>query len=79
MHTSTTAATLSTTHMAIDGMSDYEKLRLANIARNEAALAKLSIPTLPKAVSKKKPAKKRADAAVAVAAAEKRPSKRTRK
>lgn len=59
MHTSTTTATHSTTHMAIDGMSDYEKLRLANIARNEAALAKLSIPTLPKAVSKKKPAKKR--------------------
>ena len=29
-------------------MSDYMKQRLANIARNEAALAALKIPTLPK-------------------------------
>lgn len=31
-----------------EGMSDYEKMRLANIARNEAALAQLEIPQLPR-------------------------------
>ena len=36
-----------------EGMSDYEKLRLANIARNEAALAQLKIPRLPRAESAK--------------------------
>ncbi len=41
-------------------MSDYEKMRLANIARNEAALAQLAIPRLGRAsAKKKKPAVKR--------------------
>ncbi len=46
-------------HMG-DGMSDYEKLRLANIARNEAALAQLQIPRMERVSTKKKsPAVKR--------------------
>ena len=48
-----------------DGVSDYEKLRLANIARNEAALKQLGVPTLLPAkrrAASKKPAAKRAAA-----------------
>ena len=48
----TTPATTQQSAVMADGMSDYEKMRLANIARNEAALAQLEIPKL--APSKKK-------------------------
>lgn len=68
------------------GISDYEKMRLANIARNEAALAQLQIPrvsrasTDPKKKKKKTPVKRTHSTAAGrrssrIAAAPRRPMK----